>query len=295
MWIAEREWDRLTDDVREMFSSGSVCAPRDTPHGGHGGGNTPKHLLIGFVRCVRCGGPLATVGRRHGTATVAAYTCAWSRDRGVCDVTLRRPADSVDAVVLGWMAREALGVEREARVVTLVRAEIERAAGTPDTRRDDLTRELATVTRERERLVKALALVDDPTDVTREIRTRDARLRVLQAELATLDRPVGPRAWDAIEQEIRQTFADLRGALAEDLDGARRVLAALLDGERLTAEAVGTGRDRAWLLRGTMRVIGVAGLGCGARDTGALEGVPRGDRTDAPPVEEREPLVLRAA
>lgn len=276
---------------------------RDVPEGGHGGGNTARHLLIGHARCARCGGPLATVGRRQGAVTVPAYACAWAKDRGrsVCDVTLRRPAASVDAVVIGWMEREALGAERERYVVELVRAAIERTHATPDTRREELEREYSAVKRERERLVKALALVDDPSEVAREIKVRDVRLRALRAEIDLFTQRAVLAPWTAIETRVRALFGELRTLLSANMDGARKVLAALLDGERITAEAVGEGRDRAWLLRGAVRVVGVAGLGAASMPPASwmasLEGTEqtRHARASDQLREGREILALRAA
>lgn len=219
-------------------------------------GTPSRHLLIGFVRCAACGGPLGTTRTREGAVSVHAYACAWALTRGptVCTVRLRRPVARLDAGVLDWMRQEALDPVVNRLVLEELRGEFEARATAPDTRREDLAQEIARVTREKERLARSLALLDDEAaaaDVVRELKARAGRLTTLRHEFDALPATQGTlAAWSEIERDVTARLADLRGCLQRGVTGAREVLAALLAGSHLTAEVEGEGRSRAWSLVG---------------------------------------------
>ena len=210
-------------------------------------GTKPAHLLTGYVVCAVCNGPLAVCGTRRGTTSIHAYGCAWARDRGptVCNVTLRRPADELEGEVLAWMEREALAESTVAEVLSEARAILEARTARPDETRATLEHELATVTRERDRLARALAVAGDVEALAIELRARDDRARTLHAQLASL--PADRQTlgdWAAVERETREILDTLRTALGRGLEGARRVLGVLLRGTKLRAREVLTGGSR---------------------------------------------------
>jgi len=187
-----------------------------------------RHLLVGFAVCDGCGGPIATTHTRQGTETVAAYCCGWARDRGICEARWRRWTERVNGVVLRWLAEEVLDGDVVADAVAIARARL--ADDAPDPRLAELAE------REREgaaavaRLVAAVeAGAGDLPELVARLRERQGELERARQERAALAgaRALLPRDLDSA---LAAVVADLRGALARDTEGARRVLGAVLVG-----------------------------------------------------------------
>lgn len=227
---------------------------QDAAHIGRSGG-APGYLLTGHVKCAGCGGPIGTTRTRSHQASIPAYCCAWARDRGetVCGVRLRRPTERLDAVVLDWIETHALAPRILRAVLAELRARLDRAEP-PDLRRASLETQVAATTRQRDRLVRALADLDDVASLKQEIRDREEKLKGLRAELERLPATATPPTldWPKVEREVLAMAADLKATLRRDLTGARAVLAGLLDGEKLNMEVDGEGREREWRLTGAV-------------------------------------------
>lgn len=218
-------------------------------------GSKPAHLLTGFVVCAVCRGPLAICGTRRGTVSINAYGCAWSRDRGgsICAVKLRRPAEEIEGDVLAWMEREALAESTTAIVLEEMRAILADRASRPDETRGVLEQELSAVSRERDRLVRALAVAGDVEALALEMRARDERARAIRAELAAMPAEREALAdWGSFEREALDVLADLRATLGRGLEGARKVLGILLRGTKLAARETLTGARRRYTLEGAV-------------------------------------------
>lgn len=195
-------------------------------------GRAPRHLLSGFARCARCGGPMVTSSKRHGKVDIKTYLCAWARDRGptVCTSSLRRPVEELDDAITAWLREHVLDDSFVGEVLGTVRRQMEALATAPDPR-EALESELRRTEIEIERLGDAIARCDAgvPDALVRKVNERHARARELRTQIHSTraDLP-SPARWEAIEADARERLADLREMFGRCLAESRNVLAALL-------------------------------------------------------------------
>ena len=149
-------------------------------------GRPARHLLSGIGRCAVCGGPMIVNSGKDGTRPIHVYQCGWAKQRGpeVCRNTLRRPLTSVHEAVIRWLTTEVLTPSFVFQVVGELRAEHQPTD--PDSSRhvSELEREAQKIRREMDRLVSALAALDDKPDILiKRIAERQAALK----EVETVD------------------------------------------------------------------------------------------------------------
>src|SRR3989454_2482427 len=150
------------------------------------------YLLVGFVRCAACGGPVGTESRAHGSNghrhLVPHYACLDNRRRGkaICGNRVVLRQDILDRSILNAIT-EALQPKILERAVEKAIAKHAYASSHHATRRSQAERELQEVQRKVDRLVDALADGSLPAD---EIKARltgeKARKTALEAELTKL-------------------------------------------------------------------------------------------------------------
>lgn len=219
-------------------------------------GKAPRYLLTGFARCGRCDGPMVVSSKKHGNVNVRAYLCSRARDRGptVCTAKLRRPVEEVDAAVVRWFKANVLDEGFVDEALEEVYRQLEERAAAPDPSAAIASR-LRVVEAEAGRLAEAIARCDGPPEsLVRAIQEREATAKALRAKLA-LAAKVGPTlaAWDDVERRFRARVADLAGAFERNLEGGRRVLAALL-ATPLRVTCVMVGDRRRFHLSGRARI-----------------------------------------
>ena len=205
--------------------------------GGPGPGRRPRYLLSGIARCGDCGGPLKVSNSKVGQRQVKVYGCAYHRDRGnsVCQNAMRRPVDTVDAMVIGWLRQNVLVEGIVGEVLKEVRARIVERAASSGEEKPRLAAEARNLRQEIERLTAALAQADGtdaPGAVVQAIAEREGRLRKLQARIEVLE--VTPSVLDLevrrLEREAQARLQDLTTALSRNQQEARRVIETLVDG-----------------------------------------------------------------
>jgi DNA invertase Pin-like site-specific DNA recombinase len=238
-------------------------------------GARARHLLTGFSRCARCGGPMQVAKARVGYDNVHAYGCGWHRDRGaaVCGNSLRRPVESVNAAVVGWIREHALCEDVVTEAFRLLRLRIEAQAKRADTEGPALEAEARQLRAEVGRLAAAIARTDGSEALAGEVGAREARLRAIDAELRTLR--TAPATVDLehrrMEREARGRLGELGAVLAQNVAEGRRVIESLLAGRlRFSATA-----ERRYRIEGAVSIGGLVAVE-GAIST---DGVPSGDRT----------------
>jgi hypothetical protein len=244
------------------------------------------YLLVGFVRCSRCRGPIGTDLRAHGSAGhrhhVAHYACLDHKRRGrnVCDNAVGRRQDLLDQAILKAITETlhpavlSVPVEKALRILTTDHAE-------HDAHCAQLEHDLAQAGKRVENLVAVLA---DGALALDEIKSalieQRARKTAIEEELARLrGSSVGARQGaDKIRQQLSRLVADVAQLLASETDQARRLLRALLH-DKIELEPQGRGRQRGYRFRGAL-TIGrlIAGTTCLTENTSELGG-PNGIRT----------------
>ncbi len=246
--VSREQWERVR--AHDTGRRGDAT-PRKAP---------ARHLAIGHVVCDVCGGPWATLATRSGNGrSVAAYGCAWHRDRGskVCPVSLRRPASEVDDAIVAELAAR-LDEPVMAAALEELRAlyEQETGRGGADDAAERIAGELAAVERERDRLEAAVALADDVPALIVELRRREQRIAALRAEAAALPTKAAALAsWATVRDGALTIARDLHALLHRDTAGAREVLSAIRGAGRWRAREVlaGTGKRR-WRIDGAVCV-----------------------------------------
>ena len=198
-----------------------------------GGGNTPRYMLSGIGRCGDCGGPMQAVNGRAAHVVIKVYACTYHRERGTCGNTLRRPVETVDAVVIEWMQRNVLQESVIASVMAEIRKRLSGSDGERAAEIELLGKERTKLRREIARLAEAIVSTDAApgtlvrmmAEKERALSDADARIKVLRTAPAALDLEVR-----RIEKEARKKLDDLAGALNRHPEAARRFIESLLDG-----------------------------------------------------------------
>lgn len=141
-------------------------------------------ILSGLLRCGTCGGGMASVGHRHGTARLQ---CSAARESGTCTNLRRVKRDDIERLTFDGLRRELAQPAAIAEYVTTYNAERRRLARSNGQDRSRLERRSAEIGRELNRLVDAIATgrVDVPTIADR-INALEQERRDVAGRLAAL-------------------------------------------------------------------------------------------------------------
>jgi hypothetical protein len=156
-----------------------------------GMGMESKYLLTGLGRCACCGSNLTVLGGTPGGAEKRSsryYGCSYRHHRGstVCANDHRVRMIELDEAVLK-------SIEEQVLIPSVVTAAIERAfvmvmerqQQNPE-REKEIGREIRRLHRELDNLIKLVAGGNAPDRVLAEIASREARIKALEGESATL-------------------------------------------------------------------------------------------------------------
>jgi site-specific DNA recombinase len=208
---------------------------RETLTGSRRRGGRVRYFLTGFGRCAKCGGPMRAGNAKVSDENVRVYACAWHRDRGpaVCDNGLRRPVATVDEAVINCIKENVLPEEVIAEALREMRRRLAERAKSVDNELPQLEREASRLRVEIDRLVDALASIDQkPEAVIRGIAERQDQLSRLEARLRAAK--AAPSALDLavrrLEREARHRLGDLRAMLERNPEEARKALETILGG-----------------------------------------------------------------
>ena len=238
----EKEWQpvempelRIVDDdlwqAVERRTTGARLPHEPRPKKGR----PYRNLLSGIATCAGCGGPLHVVNDKHGRSRRRSYACAYHRDRGetVCRVSGKVQVESLEGAICEWIVENVLHEEIVADLMAEVRRSLAGRAvdQTPQiTAWEDEAKQLR---KELDRLVTALATMDDKPDaIVMGITERQARLSELKARIEVAR--ATPAAVGAellrVEHEAKARILRMREALTADALQGWEVLKALLDG-----------------------------------------------------------------
>ena len=223
------------------------------------GGRPPRYLLSGIARCAECGGPLTAINGKVANAMVKAYTCAYHRDRGttVCGSSLRRPVESLNSSIVGWIRENVLSQNVVAEALRYVRQLLGARTQVSDVEVAQLRQDADRLRSEIDRLVQALATsTDSPQAVVEAIASRQQRLTALESQLRAAQAAPEAISLQArrLEGEARRSLNDFSRMLDSNPDEARSALLSLLDGP-LVCTPVETSEGPRFQIEGTA-VIG---------------------------------------
>lgn len=221
--------DELWEAVHQRWSK------REALTGSRRRGGRVRYFLTGFGRCAKCGGPMRADNAKVSYENVRVYACAWHRDRGpsVCDNGLRRPVATVDEAVINCIKENVLKEEVIAEALKELRRRLGERAKSVETETPQLEGEASRLRAEIERLVSALASIDQkPEAVIRGIAERQDQLSRLEARLRAAKAAPSALGLEVrrLEKEARQRLGDLRGMLERNPDEARKALETILGG-----------------------------------------------------------------
>jgi site-specific DNA recombinase len=225
---------RTVDDDVWNIVQGKVAQYKEV-FGAKTRGPTPKYLLTGLGRCSTCGGMIHVARTRKSYETVAAYTCSKRKNLGsfACKNSLRRPVESIDKAVLGWIRDNVLTEKMLMQTIGSLRQTLTNRAQNVGSELPELEAQVQSVKAELTRLTNALLVSDDkPEIVLRMISEREKRLALLNARL--INSRTAPSVHEAelrnLEKTARERQNELRGVFARDSEEARRALEAILAG-----------------------------------------------------------------
>ena len=166
---------------------------------------------------------------------VKAYTCAYHRDRGatVCGSSLRRPVESLNSSIVGWIRENVLSQNVVAETLRYVRQLLGARTQVSDVDLTQLRQDADRLRGEIDRLVQALATsTDSPQAVVEAIASRQQRLTALEARLRAAQAAPEAISLQArrLEGEARRRVNDLSGMLDQNPDEARSAMQSLFDG-----------------------------------------------------------------
>jgi site-specific DNA recombinase len=200
------------------------------------GGRPPSYLLSGLARCGVCGGPIAVNnGGKSTTAPIKVYLCQYHRTRGdeVCSSSLRRPVETVDRVVLEYVASNVLTEEVITDALKLLRRRLTDRVRGAGAEVEALEVEANRLRAEIANLVTALASGPaQPAPIVDAVAERQEKLSILDARIRSAK--TAPEAISTelsrLEREARRRLADFRTALASHPTEARAFLAKVFTG-----------------------------------------------------------------
>ena len=239
---AEQDWIRveaphlrIIEDELWYSAHAQMRPTTQDPKEKKPGGRPPHHLLSGLAVCAVCNGPIAVSNAKVSYDNVRAYGCSYHRSRGdeVCKNTLRRPMETVNEAVIGWIQQNMLSEEVILEVLQEVRRRLAERAKMTTTDTPRLQQEAAQLRAEISRLVGALAATEHkPEPIVVAIAERQDRLSALEARLRAAK--AAPEAIQLeirrMEGEVRKRLQDLRGMIERNPAEARKVVQTIFAG-----------------------------------------------------------------
>jgi hypothetical protein len=219
-------------------------------------GSPSKYLLTNLALCGSCGGPLKVLSRSHGLGRKYFYGCAWHHDRGRKACTNNDDApmvDTNDALIEGLLddlLDPTMLQDAADEALRLLQGDAQAD------RLDRLNTEILSVSRERDRLVAAIAAGGELEGLLEALKARDSKQRALEADRDALRVQRRLKASDAIRvrEELLEISEGWRRVLSDDPPNARPIVTTLLNGRRVTIAPKGSKR---WELRGEATLTGL--------------------------------------
>jgi len=219
-------------------------------------GDPSKYLLTNLALCGCCRGTLKVRSRAHGTGRKHFYGCAGYHDRGrtVCtngaDVPMTDADDILIEALLDDVLDQTLLEDSVAEALRLLQGD-----GGAAKRLAGIETQIATIDRERERIVTAIATGGQLDGLLDALRVREAKRAALEAERQTMRTERRLEASDVarVRGELFGLADSWRSVLADDPMHARPIVMTLLNG-RVTIVPAGKKR---WTMTGSGTLAGL--------------------------------------
>ncbi|HEY2510105.1 MAG TPA: recombinase family protein [Polyangiaceae bacterium] len=196
-------------------------------------GRKPRYMLSRLGRCAECGGPIHAKNGKQGQTPIKVYLCGYYQDRAACKNSLRRPVDDIDAKCVGWIKERLLQEDVILAVLAEVRRRVVEQSKETGPEIDQLEAQATALRREVSNLAEAIALTKGSvTALSEKLSERQDRLVTIEARLKLLNAAPDVLSLEVrrLEAGVRKRIAELREFLDRDVDEARKVIEAVLDG-----------------------------------------------------------------
>lgn len=254
--------DELWQTVHQHLSAKRsiyLATDRANTFGRPPSGNPSKYLLTNLAECGCCGGKLKVRSRPHGKSRKHFYGCSTYHDRGrtVCPNGADVPVEEADAIVLDVLLDDVLSASIVQEAVD--QAVLKMTAWNPLDQIAAIDRELGQVTRERDRLVTAIATDGEALEtLMAALKAREDRRKVLEAQRHNIAAQQRLMTSDAakLREEIEALAGSWRTVLVnESPEHARPIVSALLKG-RVTFTPIAK-KTKQWSVRGESSIKGL--------------------------------------
>ena len=277
--ISEDLWTRVHERM-EQTKAVYLRGTKGQLWGRPATGVESKYLLSGLARCETCGGSMYVKSRSHGKKRAYFYGCTSFHLRGtsVCTNSLEVPMPRSDEAVLGAIRGDVMNPDVIAATLRKALARLKPAGEAAQSRRQELERQLATVTRELERFTGALAVGGDLQTLVQAIRDKEAQRDALTTQIASLTgaERAAKVDWRTVEQQLRAKLDEWRQLLGRHVPQARQVLKKLLLGP-IVFTPHREASERYYSFRASVNLGKLlAGIACAvkSRDRGDTSGSP---------------------
>jgi site-specific DNA recombinase len=179
-----------------------------------------RHLFSGFLRCGTCGGAITVVSGGYGQPR---YGCARRSKDGAttCANSLTIRAKVADAALLAGLQEELRRPETVQYLVDQVSRALNAVVDARPQQRDALIRQRDDATTRLANLVTAIEAGEASSTVFQAIRSREAEITALNAEVEALQTPIEDRL-AVMPTWVRQQLEDVADLLAGTPDLAKR-------------------------------------------------------------------------
>jgi DNA invertase Pin-like site-specific DNA recombinase len=251
--VSEELWQaahRRAATARQVYLKGTQHQPFGRPALG-----TPaKYLLTGLAYCGCCGNTLIATSRSHGRVRVPFYACAGHHQRGptVCGNRRVLPMGEGNAIVIESLLDDVLDLSMLTEAVDEALDLL--MTDSSDERLEVLDGQLVKISRERDRLVAAIAAGGQLAGLLDALQAREQERARVEAEQAAVRAQAPLRASDArrVRGELLTLAASWRTVLADDPSHARPIVSSLLKG-RVTFTPMDHPKE--WEVRGAGTLV----------------------------------------
>ncbi len=224
--ISDALWQRVKvrqEATRsEVISEGVVHSER---------ARRPVHLFSGLLRCGQCGGGYTVVGKAY-------YGCANTRNKGTCDNRMTITRSELEARVLTGLKDQLLHPDLISEFGRAYLEEFNRLAGTVKKDHAKAERDLATVTRQIDRLIDAITDGMFHPSMKSKMDTLEARKAELEIEVRSMPKEEPVLLHPGLSDIYRGKVANLADALNDPATKteAGQIIRSLLSEIRLTPD-----------------------------------------------------------
>ena len=213
-------WTKTKARLVDIAASPAATAMRES---GFWTKRRPKHLLTGLVHCGSCGHPMAAVGKDY-------LRCARAHRNGLCDSKASVRRGVLEDLVFQALRHNLMAPDLVKEFVAAANAEINRARAEDNARRDQVGSKLATVERQLNALVEAIANGLRSGSLQAKLEQLESERANLVAKMADPS-PSPVRLHPNLADAYRDKVAALRDALHDEATRAEafEIVRSLID------------------------------------------------------------------